>query len=467
MTASQLSASTRPMSGALSPAWTNVANSPGSSLVAASRAASLGRIEDGGAKGKGAPIGQSHEVAGGHEPHDRAPRIGYGEVLHARVEHVECGIHRISIRPDGQERAAHDRGDRRFGRDPASHHLLTEVGVGHDAELAARRDQQRRDVVRAHQARGFSHRSFRRAEHRWPRHEVADADGADLRQAVDGVSGAGEPLAHGPGNEYGPGGSAKNFQRLLPPDQVAGGVFVRPDGECRRHARQQRRVAEALSGLEDVHHLILVAQLDRAAADDEKLGRRGAVLDQNVGACGVGADRDRRGDAQQIVPAELIEWGERGEETGNLFQRCLCVGRIPELARSEAQAGSYDHDRWAKGHKKARGKAPLRCKNSISTAKRARAVKRDARLATSAEGDGRQSGARPAIRSSGFALAFDGRATLVLDVDPVPIEGQVGEQRRPAKPVIDLDIAQLRVPQAAEQPEDEVDRRQESERRIS
>ena len=98
------------------------------------------------------------------------------------------------------------------------------------------------------------------------------------------MSGAGEPLSHGPGNENGTGWAAENLQRSLAADQVAGGVFMRPHGECRRHPGQQRWVAEALSRLEDVHHLILVAELDRAAANDEKLLRRGAVLDQNVGA---------------------------------------------------------------------------------------------------------------------------------------------------------------------------------------
>ena len=187
-------------------------------------------------------------------------------------------------------------------------------------------DEESRDALRAHQTGGFSDCSFWTAEHRRRCYEVADADRANLRQAVDGVTGAGEPLAHGPGNEYGTGRPAENLQRSLPPDQVAGGVFVRPDGECRRHARQQRWVAEALSGLEDVHHLILVAELDRAAANDEKLLRRGAVLDQNVGARGVGPDRDRRGDAQQIVPAKLIEWGETGRGSRQSLPRCLSSG---------------------------------------------------------------------------------------------------------------------------------------------
>ena len=134
------------------------------------------------------------------------------------------------------------------------------------------------------------------------------------------MTGAGEPLTHGPGNEYGSGGPTENLQRQLPPEQVAGSVFMRPHGECCRHARQQRRVAEALSGFEDVHHLILVAQLDRAAPDDEQLSRWRAVLDQNVGTSGVGPHCYRRRDAHEVVSAKLIEWRERGEEASNLFR---------------------------------------------------------------------------------------------------------------------------------------------------
>src|SRR5262245_46981190 len=74
---------------------------------------------------------------------------------------------------------------------------------------------------------------------------------------------------------------------------------------------------------------------------------------------------------------------------------------------------------------------------------------------------GRALGARPSIESLGrFALCWDRRTTFVL-LAPVPIEGQIGEQRRPAEPVIDLDIAELRVPEAAKQPKDEVDHCQE------
>src|SRR5579863_10713816 len=54
-------------------------------------------------------------------------------------------------------------------------------------------------------------------------------------------------------------------------------------------------------------------------------------------------------------------------------------------------------------------------------------------------------------------IGFDSRLIPLIFEFAVPIERQVGEQGCPAEPVIDLDIAELRVPEAAEQPEYEVD----------
>ena len=147
-------------------------------------------------------------------------------------------------------------------RQTACHHLLAEVGIGHNAQPAGLRDEKARDALGAHQTGGFSDCSFWTAEHRRRCYEAVDADGANLWQAVEGVPSAGEPFAHSARNEYGSGGPAKNFERELSIECVASGVFVRPDGEGRRHARQQRRVAKALSGLEDIHNLVLVTELD-------------------------------------------------------------------------------------------------------------------------------------------------------------------------------------------------------------
>ena len=167
------------------------------------------------------------------------------------------------------------------------------------------------------------------------------------------MTGAGKPLTHGSGDEYGSVRPAKYVQRLLPPDCVAGGVVMCPDSKRRGHPGQQRWMPEAFTRLEDVHHLVLVAELDRAAANDEKLLRRGAVLDKNVGARRVGPDRYRRGDAREIVPAKLVEWGKKGKKAGSLFNGAY---RRADLTLSSRGSGeSYDHDRWAKLHKKTRG----------------------------------------------------------------------------------------------------------------
>ena len=59
-----------------------------------------GRVEDGRAKSKAdsnrrAPI----EVACRHNSYDLASRVGNRQVLDACMQHVECGIRRIPIRP--------------------------------------------------------------------------------------------------------------------------------------------------------------------------------------------------------------------------------------------------------------------------------------------------------------------------------------------------------------------------------
>lgn len=81
------------------------------------------------------------------------------------------------------------------------------------------------------------------------------------------------------------------------------------------------------------------------------------------------------------------------------------------------------------------------------------------RVAMSARGTGARWAPVGTSSSSRFALAFDRGRPLVFDVDPIPIKRQVSEQRRPTKQIIDLDIADLRVPEAAEEPEDEKNRR--------
>ena len=120
-----------------------------------------------------------------------------------------------------------------FGRDAARHHFLTKVGVGHDAEFVLQGNKKRGDLLLAHQARRFTHRSVRIAKHGWRGYEVADADGAYLRQPMNSVPSAREPLTHGPGNEDSASGTPENSERRLSSDDVTRRIHMRPDGEGR------------------------------------------------------------------------------------------------------------------------------------------------------------------------------------------------------------------------------------------
>ena len=100
-------------------------------------------------------------------------------------------------------------------------------------------------------------------------------------QAVDGLPGAGQPLAHRRGNKRDPGLGTEQAARRsgLKPHAPRG--LVGPDREGRRHAGQQRRVTEALARLEHLDHLALVDQLHRAGEDHPQSGGRLAVLHQH------------------------------------------------------------------------------------------------------------------------------------------------------------------------------------------
>ena len=101
VTASQLSASTRPMSGALKSGLNQSYEQPRQLFGSGVKSRFAGRVEDGGAKGKRAPIGQSHQVARGHEAHDLASRVRNRQVL-ARP-HKACRVrHPPHSDPRGQ-----------------------------------------------------------------------------------------------------------------------------------------------------------------------------------------------------------------------------------------------------------------------------------------------------------------------------------------------------------------------------
>ena len=101
-------------------------------------------------------------------------------------------------------------------------------------------------------------------------------------------------------------------------------------------------MTEALSRLENVDYLVLVAQLDRASPNNEEPNCWWPILNQNVGAGGKGPYRDRRGEAQQFIPAELIEGGKRGEKAGDFFRGDY--GRRIPYSSNGGSGARPDHD---------------------------------------------------------------------------------------------------------------------------
>ena len=126
------------------------------------------------------------------------------------------------------------------------------LGVGHDPEpLRRRAHEQRRVAARRRAARQRSRmRVVGRAERRRA-HDRRHRRRADVEQPVHGVPGARQALAHRPRDVR----RARLACRARRRDACGASSaqrrrLARADRERRRHPRQQRRVAEALAGLE-------------------------------------------------------------------------------------------------------------------------------------------------------------------------------------------------------------------------
>src|SRR5437764_14008452 len=102
----------------------------------------------------------------------------------------------------------------------------------------------------------------------------------------------------------------------VPRDEDADGPRKGTHGERRGEAAEERRVPEALTGPEDVHHLALVDELDRAFADDEQVLGGRPVLQQDRLAVLVAALRGHRCDRLAAGRVEGLERGEAAEERG-------------------------------------------------------------------------------------------------------------------------------------------------------
>ena len=115
-------------------------------------------------------------------------------------------------------------------------------------------------------------------------------------------------------------------------NQVADhGRLVTAHRERRCHPRQQRRMAEALTGLEDLDDLLLVDQLDRALDDDVQVVRRLTVLDEDVVADGERDASSTRLRSRRDRPPGARRTAEIGPETRRQRTR---------RARRQLQCGS-------------------------------------------------------------------------------------------------------------------------------
>ena len=185
--------------------------------------------------------------------------------------------------------------DRDIRRHVAGDDPRTQRPVGDDLELIPPQHEDRRAVIVSHDLRGKANRVVGLAEHGRAVDELLDPDRCHLRERVHHVSGQCQTLPERGRDVAGAGRTAENRERLVAADQVADhGRLVTAHRECRRHACQQRRVAEALTGLQDLDDLLLVDELDRALDDDVQVVRRLAVLDEDVVAEAVATDLDAR-----------------------------------------------------------------------------------------------------------------------------------------------------------------------------
>ena len=242
------------------------------------------------------------------------------DVVGSGVEHVHDRVHCSAVGVDLDGRLD-DAEHRVLDRDVAGGHALAQDRVRQDRDAVPVLHQDRRRVVLGHRLGRLADRDASVAEHGRPGDELRDPGRAELRQGVHDVTGLDEPVAQGCRDVPCTRGPREHLERPLAWNEVARRLLARPHRERRREPGQQRRVPEALPGLEHVDDLALVHQLHAAVPDDEQMlgGRR--VLDERVLAGRVARDGRRRGNAGQDLGVERVERGIGGQKRANL----LCV----------------------------------------------------------------------------------------------------------------------------------------------
>ena len=130
------------------------------------------------------------------------------------------------------------------------------------------------------------------------------------------MTGLHHPVPQRRGEEADPGRGGEHGQGRLTGDEDADGPLAGPHRERGGEAAEERGMAEALARAEDVHHLALVDELDRALAHDEQvLGGHPVLEQQNVsGVVAVLFGHGRDGRSPGLL--ETGEGREAAEELG-------------------------------------------------------------------------------------------------------------------------------------------------------
>ncbi len=252
-------------------------------------------------------------------------------MLGAGGDHLHSRLDRQLARRNARHRAADRRAYRRVEGHPAHRHRGAYGRVGQDPQAPVlEADEQRGHAVPAEPLRRFAQRVLRIAEHRGL-HDRRHGCGPHVEQAVHGVPGVGQALAHRHRDVRGPGLSPKEPASRLDTEQSAGGRLARAHAERGRHAGQHRGMPEAFAGLEHLDRLPLVDEIHRAREDHPHAGCRQSVLDQHRLA---GLERvllGARRETAQLIGAERIERRVTGKECVQVLhvKRCNCVRIAP------------------------------------------------------------------------------------------------------------------------------------------
>ncbi len=183
-------------------------------------------------------------------------------------------------------------------------------------------------------------------------HDGRHRRGADVVQPVDRMPGAGEALAQRPGHvgharlggQHPPGGVGR--------EQHAARRLARAHGERGRHPGEQRRMPEALPGLEHLDDLARVHHVHRPGDDDPQTGGRWAVLDQQHGARLVLVDGRLRGQLVQLLGRQRVERRVPGQECVQVLhvRHRNCVRIVPCEPTATCQGKPSNDQRTWRAH---------------------------------------------------------------------------------------------------------------------